>query len=58
MPNLEYFIQEHGLSYSVERNGALVHCSILSKFSAVLERNSWLTGSIASALINWLTSQI
>lgn len=28
MPNLEYFIQEHGLSYSVERNGALVHCSI------------------------------
>lgn len=32
MPNLEYFIQEHGLSYSVERNGALVHCSIHQNF--------------------------
>lgn len=31
---------------------------ILSKFSAVLERNSWITGSIASALLGWLTSQV
>lgn len=30
---------------------------LLSKFSAVLERNSWITGSIASAFISWLTSR-
>lgn len=30
---------------------------ILSKFSAVMERNSWITGSIASAVISWLTTQ-
>lgn len=29
---------------------------LLSKFSAVLERNSWITSPIASALIGWLTS--
>lgn len=31
---------------------------ILSKFSAVMQRNSWITGSIASALLSWLTAQI
>jgi len=31
---------------------------MLSKFSGVMERNSWITGSIASTLINWLTTQI
>lgn len=31
---------------------------ILSKFSAVMERNSWITGSIASTLLSWLTTQI
>ena len=31
---------------------------LLSKFSAVLERNSWITSPIASVLISWLTSQI
>lgn len=31
---------------------------LLSKFSSVLERNSWITGSIASTLLGWLTSQI
>lgn len=31
---------------------------LLSKFSAVMERNSWITGSIASALLNWLTTQV
>lgn len=30
---------------------------ILSKFSAVMERNSWITGSIASAIVSWLTTQ-
>lgn len=31
---------------------------LLSKFSSVLERNSWITGSIASTLLGWLTAQI
>lgn len=31
---------------------------LLSKFSAVMERNSWITGSISSALLSWLTTQI
>ena len=31
---------------------------IFSKFSAVMERNSWITGSISSALLGWLTTQI
>lgn len=35
-----------------------VHKGIFSKFSAVMERNSWITSSISSVLLNWLTSQI
>lgn len=31
---------------------------IFSKFSAVMQRNSWITGSVASALLSWLTAQI
>lgn len=31
---------------------------ILSKFSDVMERNSWITGSISAAIISWLTAQI
>lgn len=31
---------------------------ILSRFSAVMERNSWITNSIAGALMGWLTNQI
>lgn len=27
---------------------------LLSKFSAVMERNSWITSTISSALLNWL----
>jgi hypothetical protein len=27
----------------------------LAKFSAVLERNSWITSSVAQAVINWAT---
>lgn len=27
---------------------------LLSKFGACMERNSWITGAIASALIGWL----
>ena len=31
---------------------------LLSKFSAVMERNSWITSAISSTLLGWLTSQI
>ena len=31
---------------------------LFSKFADVMERNSWITGSIASSLISWLLSQI
>lgn len=31
---------------------------IFSKFSSVMERNSWITSSISSALLGWLTAQI
>lgn len=30
---------------------------LLSKFSTVMERNSWITGTISSILLNWLLSQ-
>lgn len=35
-----------------------VQKGILSKFSAVMERNSWITSSIASTLLSWLMTQI
>ena len=42
-----------------ERNGDIpVQKGILSKFSDVMERNSWITGAIASTLLSWLTTQI
>lgn len=31
---------------------------LLSKFSTAMERNSWITSSISSTMIGWLTSQI
>lgn len=31
---------------------------IFSKFSEVMERNSWISSSIASAILSWLTAQI
>lgn len=31
---------------------------MLSKFSDVMERNSWITGSISSLILNWMLSQI
>lgn len=30
---------------------------LLSKFSAVMQRNSWITGAISSVLLNWLLTQ-
>lgn len=38
-------------------NQVTPHAGLFSKFSAVMERNSWITGTIASAILNWLTTQ-
>ncbi len=35
-----------------------VQKGILSKFSDVMERNSWISGSIASTILSWLTAKI
>jgi len=42
----------------IVNNQVPVTKGLFSKFSAVMERNSWITGSIMSALLSWLTSQI
>ncbi len=31
---------------------------IFSKFSEIMERNSWITGSVMSTILSWLTSHI
>lgn len=31
---------------------------LFSKFSGALERNSWITGSLASTVLTWLTTQV
>lgn len=35
-----------------------VQKGFLSKFSELLKRNSWITGPIASTILNWLTTQV
>lgn len=42
----------------IVNNQIPVSKGLFSKFSDVMERNSWITGSIASALLSWLTTQI
>lgn len=42
----------------ITRNQLPPQKGLLSKFSAVMERNSWITGTVTSALLSWLTSQI
>lgn len=42
----------------VVNNQVPANKGLFSKFSAVMERNSWITGSIMSVLLSWLTSQI
>lgn len=42
----------------ITNNQVPVNKGLFSKFSDVMERNSWITSSIASALLSWLTTQI
>lgn len=40
----------------VVNNQVPVQKGLFSKFSAVMERNSWITGAIAGAIMSWLTT--
>ncbi len=42
----------------IVNNQVPVSKGLFSKFSEVMERNSWITSSITSTLLSWLTSQI
>lgn len=42
----------------IVHNQVPISKGLFSKFSEVMERNSWITGSIASTLLGWLTTQI
>ena len=42
----------------ITNNQLPVSKGIFSKFSDVMQRNSWITSHIASILLNWLTTQI
>ena len=42
----------------IVNNKIPVSKGIFSKFSDVMERNSWITGSIMSTILGWLTSHI
>ena len=43
---------------SVANNQTPMRPGTLSRFSALMERNSWITGSLASLVLNLLTTQI
>lgn len=42
----------------IVNNQVPVSKGLFSKFSEVMERNSWITGSVTSVLLGWLTTQI
>lgn len=57
-PDKEELQQIVSLLEMVINNQVQPHKGLFSKFSAVMERNSWITGSISAALLSWLTAQI
>ncbi len=56
-PDKEDLKQIINLLEMVVNNQVPVSKGLFSRFSAVMERNSWITGSISAALISWLTTQ-
>ncbi len=42
----------------ITNNQMVPQKGLLSKFSAVMERHSWLTSAFSNAIMSWLTSQI
>lgn len=57
-PDKEELQQIISLLEMIVNNQVPVQKGLFSKFSNVMERNSWITGTISSALLSWLTSQI
>lgn len=57
-PDKEELQQLISLLEMVVNNQVPPQKGLLSKFSAVMERNSWITGAISSTLLGWLMSQI
>ncbi len=41
----------------ITQNELPVQQGIFSRFAEVIQRNSWVTGSITSVLLNWLITQ-
>lgn len=57
-PDKEELQQIISLLEMVVNNQVPPQKGLFSKFSAVMERNSWITGTISSALLSWLMTQI
>lgn len=57
-PDKEELQQIISLLEMVVNNQVPVSKGLFSKFSEVMERNSWITSSVTSAILSWLTSQI
>lgn len=57
-PDKEDLKQIINLLEMVVNNQVPVSKGLFSRFSEIMERNSWITNSISSALINWLTTQL
>ncbi len=57
-PDKEELKQIVALLEMVVNNQVPASKGLFSKFAKVMERNSWITGSVANALISWLLSQI
>ena len=57
-PDKEDLKQIINLLEMVVNNQVPVSKGLFSRFSEVMQRNSWITNSISSALINWLTTQL
>lgn len=57
-PDKEELQQIISLLEMVVNNQVPPQKGLFSKFSAVMERNSWITSAISSTLLGWLMSQI
>lgn len=57
-PDKEDLKQIINLLEMVVNNQVPASKGLFSRFSEIMERNSWITNSISSALINWLTTQL
>lgn len=57
-PDKEELQQIVALLEMVVNNHVVPQKGLFSKFSDIMERNSWITGAVSSTLLGWLMSQI